>query len=93
MKKKQYDDDDGRTIADKSGVGPRNIFLPRRPEWEENKDIEGQESGEVPREELLQGKDRRAFIFGALGAALAIAAVFLAGLALVIFLMIFFWSR
>ncbi len=85
MKKKQYDDDDGRTIADMSGVGPRNIFLPRRPEWEE--------SGEVPREELLQGKDRRAFIFGALGAALAIAAVFLAGLALVIFLMIFFWSR
>ena len=40
MKKKQYDDDDGRTIADMSGVGPRNIFLPRRPEWEENKDIE-----------------------------------------------------
>lgn len=93
MKKKQYDDDDGRTIADMSGVSPRNIFLPRRTEWEEARKEEEPGSEEVPREELLQGKDRRAFIFGALGAALAIAAVFLAGLALVIFLMIFFWSR
>lgn len=93
MKKKQYDDDDGRTIADMSGVGSRNIFLPHCSEWEENKNAKGQESDEVSHEELLQGKDCRAFIFGALGAALAIATVFLAGLALVIFLMIFFWSR
>lgn len=50
-RKKQYDDDDGRTIVDMSQVSPSPAFLPRRPE---NHTLEGQGRG---RQSSYTGQD------------------------------------
>ena len=83
-------EDDGRTIADMSGVERRNLLLPRRPPREEPPAPareESEPSSERPWEEKsMSRQDRRAYILAALGSALAIAAVFAVVLGLAIFL-------
>ncbi|MCH5201116.1 MAG: hypothetical protein J1F60_09160 [Oscillospiraceae bacterium] len=91
--KKIYDDDDGRTIADMSGVGvPSPVF------GGFGKRNVTQEEGEQPRKPEMQPfemtrKERKMYIWGALGAALLIAGVFIVGLGLAILLMVLAWSR
>ncbi len=85
MTKKTFDDDDGRTIADMSGIERQPMLLPRLPKKKKNApqetDEKPWESGEMNRQE------RRAWISGAVSAAALIGAVFIAAGAIVIFLM------
>ncbi len=78
--KKTYADDDGRTVADMSGVTRRNLWQIRipgdrqgekdsAPQWppqDKKADRPWDTSGQINREE------RRAYIWGALGAAMLI---------------------
>lgn len=89
MSRQNNFEDDGRTIADMSGVeSPLRLFRrrPRSSQMDENHG--GQtEGGERPWENSpFTGRERLRYIGVALGAALAIAFVFLAGLAFVIWL-------
>lgn len=92
MAKKKYEDDDGRTIADMSGLSRPSMFghLPGsvkrggEPQAETPEDKE-QDPPYTPRE-------RRMYALGALKAALLIGFAYLAGLAAVIGLMILVWS-
>ena len=99
-KKRTYDDDDGRTIADMSGVGRRSMFVPNLPR---RSDGESEPSGRQTEQEdysqyyrKTKDRDSRRENFtlaaGALGAALLIGAVFLVVFAIVIALMIYFWA-
>ena len=90
---KRPPEDDGRTIADMSGIERPAAFLPR---FSGHK--KGRERGEEPepasgqQEEQLSPEARRLYIFAALKAALLIAGVFIAGLGLVIWLMLALWA-
>lgn len=94
-KRRRDDDDDGRTIADMSGVEAPSLWRVRRPPdrrpeppaEETPKDDRPWESSDT-----LSPEDRRVYIFAALKAALLIAGVFIAGAALLIGAMIFFWT-
>ena len=81
-----YDDDDGRSIADMSGVErPRLFSVPRR--QKADKAEEPQPDSRPAWENISMSKsDRRAFIRGALGASLLIALAFIVGVGLVILL-------
>lgn len=104
-KKRVYDDDDGRTIADMSGVTGQNMFIPRRPVRDESSksgssSASQQEAQEESREkerpwesqESFTKEERRWFVLGALKAALLIGLVFILGLGLAILLMIWIWG-
>lgn len=94
-KRKVYDDDDGRTIADMSALSaPKgSLFSPmkKRPHTAgsaaETPDRPGNASGD-----RISKEDRRVYIFAALRAALLIAAVFICGLGLAIWLLLKLWS-
>ena len=80
-KKRVYDDDDGRTIADMSGVERQRIIVPRLP-----KNDGEQPQSERPKEQKISKGEERAYVFGALGAALLIGAVFVVAIFLFIFI-------
>lgn len=81
MKKRQYPDDDGRTVADMSNVSRQPLLFPRPQRRKPS--IPSQESSE-PVE--LSREEQRWAVLGALKAALLIALVFLVGLGIVILL-------
>lgn len=90
-KGREYDDDDGRTIADMSDMSAPGLMghprvdkpeeraeeRPQRPAWEQT---------------TPSRKERASMIWIALGAALLIALIFLGAIALVIVLMQLLWS-
>ena len=88
-KRREYDDDDGRQIADMSGVERPNLFTVRTaPKAEKADDAEqpaAKPEWENPASSMPKD-DRRAFIRGALTASLLIALAFLAGIGIVILL-------
>lgn len=84
--KKKYDDDDGRVIADMSFAQSTPLFIPR---FKKKSETDGEEKSEDNSEFELTGEERRAFIHGALGAALVIGTIFVA----VGFLFIFILTR
>ena len=84
MKRKQYDDDDGRTVVDMSELETMPLFLPRFP-----KKKRGEESDS---ELQMSGRERRATVLAALGAALLISGVFAAAGAGVIALLLLLWT-
>ena len=99
MRKKEriYEDDDGRTIADMSGIEPQPMLIPRirkradradfrEPDASAENDRPWDTSGKLSREE------RNAAIGGALKAGLLIGGVFLAAGALAILAMQALWS-
>ena len=88
MKKRVYDDDDGRTVADMSGIERQPLLLPRF----HRKDRDGEEQADAaaPEEEWSR-EDRRAVIFGSIGAVLLIGVIFLAAAAAVIALLLTVW--
>lgn len=93
-KKRVYDDDDGRTIADMSGVGRPGMvsFRPgtdRGNDPQPQREAPGGDSGLGPFESK---RERRMYIMGALRAALLIALVFILGLGLITALMLFIWN-
>lgn len=83
MAKKTYDDDDGRTIADMSGVQRQPLIIPH---FKKSKKSE-EEKSKSEADSLSKG-DRRAVIGGTLSAALLVMGIFAAVIALVILLIV-----
>ena len=90
-KRREYDDDDGRRVADMSSVERPNLLTVRRPAVE--REAASGEEEAAPKKPAWENPaasmpkdDRRAFIWGALSAALLIGIAFLAGIGLVILL-------
>lgn len=88
---KRHDDfeDDGRTIADMSGIGPAHgaWFGRRSPSSGNTEHLQDERKEARPWEESpFTWKERIRYMGVALGAALSIAFVFLAGIALIIWL-------
>ena len=90
-KERIYEDDDGRTIADMSGVTRRNLFSLRIPSQERKE----RESAPVPQpnpdrpwenKNAMSREDRRSYILGALGASLLIGMTYAVVLGLAILL-------
>ena len=94
MARRTYEDDDGRTIADMSGLAPRTPLGYRRPAAERKQDpASGEAPAERPWEQSgMSREDRRHYIWGALSAALLIALAFIAGLGLAIALIIWIYA-
>jgi len=93
--KRVYDDDDGRTIADMSGLERPSAFLPRRRKNTVPPSLSRERGSDrpwEPDEGQMSKEDRRVYVFAALRAALLIAAVFIVGLGLGIWLLLRLWS-
>lgn len=89
---KSYDDDDGRTIADMSGIEQPGMFIPHSFPQETSPD-DSCESEERPWESSPMPKGERfAWVTGALMAALLIGLVFLLGIGAVILLLTKVWG-
>lgn len=95
-KRKVYDDDDGRTIADMSGISRPSVFVPRREKAPRQENREPGEQGsflfEKNAQEPFTREERRMYVLAALRASLLIAGAFIAGLGLVILIMVLAWS-
>ena len=89
-KRKVYEDDDGRTIADMSDLSRPSAFLPRgeKPQGQNREDSFLFEKKEAP----FTPEERRMYVFAALKASLLIAAAFIAGLGAVILVMVLAWG-
>ena len=90
-KKKQYSDDDGRTIADMSGVERNPLIIPRFPKKAQNepKNAEITDVEDRPWENNdLSKEERRSVIFGAMSASALIALLFIVAGAVAIALFI-----
>lgn len=76
-KKRDYDDDDGRVIADMSGL---EMGIPKKQRQDHRKEIQ------------MTKEERRFYILGALKAGLLVALAFLVGLGLVVGLLLLLWK-
>ena len=92
-KKHEYQDDDGRTIADMSGIEPMPMLFPRIPKAKkESGEPEGSDDRPWETQQQLPDDLRNAAMRGALKAAMLIAGVFIAAGALAILAMQLLWS-
>ena len=94
MAKKVYDDDDGRTIADMSGLDFPGAFSfrgvrPKKPQPDRGEERSGEmdRPWEVQKDQFSKS-ERRMAILGALKAAMLIGAAYIVGLGLLIWLMV-----
>lgn len=89
-KKKIYDDDDGRTVADMSEVERTPILIPKLDRIAKARS--GRDDSEESNNENdylkneMSNSERRAFVSGAVSAALAIGSVFAVAIGVVILL-------
>ena len=90
--KKNDFEDDGRVVADMSGVERQRLFLPRMPKKKEE-ESSGWESRQADDGEKLSREDRRAYVFGALGAATLVAGIFIAAAFIFILIFLFVYNR
>lgn len=90
-RQKTYEDDDGRVVADMSGVRRRNVFLPQAIRFENRLKSSG-EPEKKAETEILDKKGTRYAIFGATAAGLLIAGVFIVALGIAILLMVLLWA-
>ena len=92
MKKRDEFEDDGRTIADMSGIVPQPTLLPRRSKRQEPLQQSGGErqhsGGEQP---ALTKQERRWAAVGAVRAVLVIAGVYLLGLGALLGILFLLW--
>lgn len=97
MKKKQYDDDDGRQIANMSDVQINSFgfgYTPKRRRFPKAvPDTKNQNQYEYANVAPLTKKETRFMMFRAMLAALGIAMIFIAGAALFILFCIYIWFR
>lgn len=97
-KKKIYDDDDGRTIADMSGVSGNNMFIPRRSQREGSQDVQETQTESSGKDrpwesqDMLTKEERKWYILGALKAALLIGSAFILGFGAAILILILIWG-
>ncbi|MCH5261559.1 MAG: hypothetical protein J1F42_01460 [Lachnospiraceae bacterium] len=100
---KEWGDDDGRIIADMSGIERPRFIVPRirdRKSFAERGSASSQrESGEQnvierswEKESEFTPQERRMYVLGALKAALLIALAFIAGLGAAVWLMLLAWT-
>ena len=102
--RKEWDDDDGRTIADMTGVGRPGLLIPRLGGRKSSagrglsdsaqRGPEGQTAKERPweNESEFTPKERGMYVLGALKAAILIALAFIVGLGAAVWLMIQVWT-
>lgn len=79
------EEDDGRVIADMSGIERPSLRRPRRERDLKEPGPEGPESEFSP-------EDRKLYVFAALRAALLIGLAFIAGLGAVVLLLLALWT-
>lgn len=99
-RKRVYDDDDGRTIADMSGLERPRLILPRhwdnvpKPAAAQPPEPEQEESPVRPWEQQdeMSPEDRHVYILAALRAGLLIGGIYIAGAVLLILAMLALWS-
>lgn len=93
MAKKQYDEDDGRTIVDMSGVGDDSLFSLGKISRKDfqNPDDEKKSKNPYDYSPDITREERRWYILGALKAALLIGGAFIVGLGLLVFLLTLIW--
>ncbi len=94
MKKRpEYDEDDGRTIADMSYVGKRPMlgamFVRFAPREERRPAQEEEDTTQEPL--VLTKKEQRFAVLGAMKAGLLVACIYIAGLVGVILLFLLLW--
>ncbi len=90
---RNQEQDDGRVIADMSAIERPRMLLPgRRKRSSETEDDAGKSNHQAAPSEEMSKEDRRAYLFGAMGAALVIGLIFLAAAGVAILLMILFWT-
>ena len=90
-------EDDGRTIADMSGVERPNLFLfrPLKRGGREEPDIRSDGSGKADRpweKTEMSRLETFRYVLGAVGAGLLIGGIFIAVFGLVIWLMVTMWT-
>ncbi len=94
--KKIYDDDDGRSIADMSGIDRPTAFshVPRVKDTRKsvNKKMPDEENTSHGDDFSLTKEERKWYVLGALKAAMLIGLVFIVCLGLIVFLLTLFWS-
>ncbi len=92
MTKRSYDDDDGRVVADMSGLERQPMVLPRLPKRKkENAAATPEDAGAQQPELQLTAEERRSYMAGAVGAGLLIAGIFIAAAAIIITLLLLLW--
>jgi hypothetical protein len=97
MSRKKSDfEDDGRTVADMSGITRQNLFLPRMPrkntQVSPQQEPEGSPSDRPWEDNSLSKTESLWYALGALKAALFIALAFLVGLGLVVAALLLIWK-
>ena len=86
-------EDDGRTIADMSGIDRPSLFLPRSPKKSVPDRVSApQNDDDRPWESSFTPEERRSTVLAALKAALLIAFAFIVGLGLVVLFLLWIWS-
>ena len=85
MSRREPFEDDGRTIADMSGIAPQPTILPRRKRREEPR-AGGEEGLELTR------KEKRWAVLGAMKAVLLIAGAYLLGLGILLGILFLIWK-
>lgn len=87
-KKRIYDDDDGRTIVDMSGVSAPNMFSVRSVPEKKAPQAPEREKQDRPWEDTgYTGKERLMIVLGTLKATLLIAGVFIGGIGIFVLLL------
>lgn len=101
MSKRDFEDD-GRTIADMSGLERQNLFFPKprrrrppaaAPAPQQREPEEDSGGGPVPWQSSLTPEERRISIMAAIHASLLVAFVYIIGLGAVILLLLWLWAR
>ena len=86
----RFDEDDGRTVADMSGLERQPMLLPHLPKRKKENAGPEKPNGNQPELQLTK-EERRAYVGGALGAAMLLGGVFIAAGAIVIVLLLLLW--
>ena len=93
---RQYDEaDDGRVVADMSGVERRSVLLPRVRKKGVRAELQPVEEENTPayEGELINHEQRKWYILGTLKASMMIGAVYAIGFLIAIVLMLLFWNH
>ncbi len=88
-KRREYEDDDGRTIADMSGVERPNMLMPRLPGETRPAQPTQKEPFDQPG---FSKEEQRMAVLGALKAAMLVALPFIVGLGLLVLFLIWLWT-
>lgn len=92
-KKRVYEDDDGRTIADMSGVTGPSLLRPRSPEQKPSRQEPEQQEQDRPWEDnQMSPRERRMVVLGAMKATMLIALAYIVGIGLLIALLLWLWN-